>query len=98
MPIRNVADIFSDIAPELLFTDRRTISSMNLDGGMVNTIFHRYSVWLFDIDSVENMLYYYDQTDECIKRYDMNQTTTETIHQYTKYALDWNPAVDWIGR
>ena len=71
---------------------------MNLDGSMVNATYRNIHADHFDIDTVKNMLYYYDRDDRNITRSHINQTATETIYQYTDHRLRWNLAVDRIGR
>ena len=51
----------------------------------------------FDIDTVDNMIYYFDDDDSNIKRAFIDNTTTQTL--YTHDGLDvWDIAVDWMGR
>ena len=55
---------------------------------------------VFDIDTVENMIYYYDWRDDKIKRAPLDpldQGTPITLYTQDGLALD-GIAVDWIGR
>ena len=52
---------------------------------------------MFDVDTTDNMLYYFDHGDGYVKRASIDSTEAESL--YTHIGLDvWSIAVDWIGR
>ena len=76
----------------------REISKTNLDGSMHSHTRHgKLETDYFDIDTVDNMLYYFDRDDGYIKRAPVDDTTTETLTTLDGLRV-WNIAVDWIGR
>ena len=89
----------SEITPELLFADGYTIGRMNVDGSMVNSSYLDNDARRFDIDTVDNMIYYYDvhADDRNIKRFPINQTD-ESENIYAQGIGVFHMAVDWIGR
>ena len=70
---------------------------MNLNGSMVDSTPHDMECHVFDIDTVENMIYYYDGRDDELKRAPLDQDTPETIYTHAGFFPD-GIAVDWIGR
>ena len=71
---------------------------MNLDGSMVHTTHTGISSTVFGIDSMDNMLYYYDIDDDTIKRTPLDQNIPETIYTSASNHDADGIAVDWIGR
>ena len=58
---------------------------------------HGMRIYDFDIDTVDNMLYYFDVDDRYIKRAIIDNTTTETLYTHDGLSIR-DIAVDWIGR
>ena len=52
---------------------------------------------VFDIDTVENMIYFFNWQDDEIKRAPLDQDTPETLYTHDGLFLD-GIAVDWRGR
>ena len=91
--------VFPDIQAELLFSEyvNGYIGRANMDGSMYSYTPHHIKIRQFDIDIVDNMLYFFDLDDRYIKRAPIDNTTSETI--YTHAGLNVvDIAVDWIGR
>ena len=74
-----------------------SISTMNLDGSMYSRTPHNATSVNFDIDTVDNMLYYFDRSDHYIKRALIDNTKTERLYTH-EGILVFDIAVDWIGR
>ena len=90
--------VFSDIIPELLFNEDGYISRMNIDGSMYSRTLH--TTYFFDIDTVDNMLYYYNLDNAwsaSIKRAIIDNITAEFLYTPDQLYVE-DIAVDWIGR
>ena len=91
-------DLFSEIAPELLFGNKFYIRKMSLDGDMYHTTPHTgIDVHLLDVDTVDDMIYYSDLVSHNLKRSPMNNSTQETINIHDATGAE-GIAVDWVGR
>ena len=91
--------VFPDIQAELLFSEyvNEYIGRINMDGSMYSHTPHHIKIRQFDIDIVDNMLYYFDREDNYIKRAPIDKTTSDTIYTHDGYNV-WDIAVDWVGR
>ena len=64
---------------------------------MYSSTSHDMVINFLDIDTVDNMFYYFDWDDRYIKRVLIDNTTTESLYTHDGlYVRDI--AVDWIGR
>ena len=91
--------MFPDIQAELLFSEyvNGYIGRINMDGSMYSHTPHHIKIPQFDIDIVDNMLYYFDREDNYIKRAPIDNTKSDTIYTHDENNV-WDIAVDWVGR
>ena len=96
--INNVLyNLLVDITPELLFSDTRSIKRTTMDGVLLWSTSNDFHVQTFDIDTVNNTLYYFD--GNYMKRVPLDQLDDEPEIIFTDLDLTTNSiAVDWIGR
>ena len=93
-----VSLIFADITPELLFGTKFSIRKMSMDGEVYHRTPHDgVEVHVMDVDTVDDMLYYYDLVTHIMKRSPMNNTTQEIINIHSALGAE-GMAVDWVGR
>ena len=58
---------------------------------------HDIPVHYFDIDTVDNRLYYFDEDDHYIKRTPIDNSANKNIYTHDDLRVN-EIAVDWIGR
>ena len=73
------------------------IGRINMNGSMYSHTPHHMKSYQFDIDIVDNMLYYFDREDNYTKRAPIDNATSETINTRDGFN-EGDIAVDWIGR
>ena len=71
---------------------------MNLDASVIVVKSHDISTAVFDVDTVDNMLYYYDRDVDTRKRTPLGRTSPEIIMHSDNDLITESMAVDWIGR
>ena len=90
-------NLLVDITPELLFSDTRSIKRTTMNGVLLWSTSNDFHVQTFDIDTVNNTLYYFDEN--YMKRVSLDQLDDEPEIIFTDLDLTTNSiAVDWIGR
>ena len=71
---------------------------MSMDGEVdYRTPHNAVEVYVMDVDTVDDMLYYYDVFTHTMKRSPMNNTTQEIINRHDALGAE-GMAVDWVGR
>ena len=71
---------------------------MSMDGEVdYRTPHYGVEVHVMDVDTVDDMLYYYDLVTHIMKRSTMNNTKQEIINIHSALGAE-GMAVDWVGR
>ena len=87
----------SDIEPEVIFGNKYYIQRMSMDGEIESTRHSGIEVHVLDIDTVENMVYFYDLTYHIFRRSPLNDTDMEIVNIHSALYTE-GMAIDWVGR